>query len=239
MIRLDHLGEEADDAARGVELAALLALRAGELAEKILVDPSEGIVIHRGRDFGNLLQQFLEEGAGEEVVGFGQDAGELRVVLLDVPHRLVDGFARVSALGQCEKVVEPCVGREVEHSHSVVGSGLVQTGTAARGAGGLFQLGALGGEADLGEAQEDEAEDGGGIFLGLQARVGTELIRSSPEPLLQGVGGSVLLRWGNPDHGRLRMWDGGKVCPGRGLSCSSRFWRARCVMTMGCTAPQP
>ena len=38
VIRLNHLGEQADDAARGVEFAALLRLGAGELAKEIFVD---------------------------------------------------------------------------------------------------------------------------------------------------------------------------------------------------------
>ena len=90
MIRLDDFGEEADDAGRGVELAAFLALGAGELAEEVFVDAPEGVVVHGGGNLGDFLEQFLEEGAGEEVVGLGQDAGELRIVLLDVAHGVVD-----------------------------------------------------------------------------------------------------------------------------------------------------
>ncbi len=81
--RLDDLDDQADDAARRVELAALLALGAGELAEEVLVDAAEGVVVDGGGNLGDLLEQFLEQRAGEEVVGLGQDAGELRVVLLD------------------------------------------------------------------------------------------------------------------------------------------------------------
>ncbi len=63
-----------------------------------------------------------------------------------------------------------------------------------------FQLGALGGEADFGEAQEDVAEDGRGVFLGLEAGVGAELVRGIPEAFFQrGVVG-VLFGWGDPDH---------------------------------------
>jgi hypothetical protein len=53
----------------------------------------------------------------------------------------------------------------------VVGFGFVNAGAASEGTGtltpgpspggrGEFELGALGGEADFGETQEDEAEDG-------------------------------------------------------------------------------
>ena len=86
----DDLGQQLDDAARRVELAAALALGHGESAEEVFVDAAEGVVVERGRNLGDLLQQFLEQGAGEQVVGLGQHAGELRVVLLDLAHRGVD-----------------------------------------------------------------------------------------------------------------------------------------------------
>ena len=40
----EHLDEQLDDAARRVELAAFLALGAGELAEEIFVDPAEDVL---------------------------------------------------------------------------------------------------------------------------------------------------------------------------------------------------
>ena len=67
-----------------VELAALLPLGPRELAEEVLVDAAEGVVVERGGNLGDLLQQLLEQRAVEELVGLGQHAGELRVVLLDV-----------------------------------------------------------------------------------------------------------------------------------------------------------
>jgi hypothetical protein len=87
-------------AAAGVaKFAVALALAHSELAEELLVDASEGIVVQRGGDLGDFLEQFLEEGAGEEVVGLGQDAGELRVVLLDVAHGGIDLHADVLGFG--------------------------------------------------------------------------------------------------------------------------------------------
>ena len=44
---LDDLREQPDDAARRVELAALLAFGAGELAEEVFVDAAEGVVSRR------------------------------------------------------------------------------------------------------------------------------------------------------------------------------------------------
>ena len=103
MIRLDDFGEEADDAAGGVELAAFLALGAGELAEEVFVDAPEGVVVHGGGNLGDLLEQFLKQGAREEVVGLGQDARELRIVLLDVAHRLVDLAPTSAASGSASR----------------------------------------------------------------------------------------------------------------------------------------
>ena len=46
----------------------------------------------------------------------------------------------------------------------------------AGGSAGLFQDDSFGGEADFGEAQEDEAEDGRGVFPGFEAGVGAKLV---------------------------------------------------------------
>ena len=44
VVRLEHLDQQLDDAARRVELAALLALGAGELREEVFVDPAEHVL---------------------------------------------------------------------------------------------------------------------------------------------------------------------------------------------------
>ena len=66
---------------------------------------------------------------------------------------------------------------------------------------GLLRFCALGGEADFGEAQEDQAEDGRGVFLGLETGVGAELVGGVPEPFFQGGGGGVLSGWGDREYG--------------------------------------
>ena len=81
-------------------------------------------------------------------------------MLLDVAHRRVDLGADVGRLGQRQQVVEARLGREVEDALGVVGGGFIDAAAAPGRGAGLLQLGALGGEADLGEAQEDQAEDG-------------------------------------------------------------------------------
>ena len=86
---LDDLGEKLDDAARGVEFTSTLPLGHGELSEEVLVDAPEGVVVDGGRDLRHLLEQSLEQGAREEVVALGENAGELRIGLLDVAHGLI------------------------------------------------------------------------------------------------------------------------------------------------------
>ena len=84
----------------------------------------------------------------------------------------------------------------------MVGGGFIHAAAAPGGGAGLLQLGALGGEADFGEAQEDEAEDGAGVFLGLEAGVGAELVGGIPEALFERGGGGVFFGWGDPVHGQ-------------------------------------
>ena len=85
-------------AARGEELAALLAFRAGELAEEIFVDPSEGVVFETVGNLRDFLEQLFEQSAVEDLIRARQHTGELRVVLLDIRHRLVDFLADVARL---------------------------------------------------------------------------------------------------------------------------------------------
>jgi hypothetical protein len=155
--RLKDFDDQTDDTGRGIELAALLALGAGELAEEVFVDEAEGIVVEAGWDLRNLLEQLLEQNAGEDLIGFRKHAGELRVVLLDVAHRLVYVFADVGTLGAREEILEAGVGREVEDACGVVGRGVVRAwcGTAGRYAS-LLQLSAARNKTYLCKAQEDE-----------------------------------------------------------------------------------
>jgi hypothetical protein len=95
-------------------------------------------------------------------------------------------------------------------------------------------LSAFRGEPDFGEAQEDEAEDGRGVFLRFKAGIGAELIGGIPETFFECGGGSILLRWGDPVHmavaqGILNRFnregerDGGGVVAANGGPCSP--WR--------------
>lgn len=51
--------EEADDATRSVELAAFLPFGAGEFAQKVFVDASEGVVVRGSGNLRDFLEQFL------------------------------------------------------------------------------------------------------------------------------------------------------------------------------------
>src|SRR3546814_8860823 len=94
-------------------------------------------------------------------------------------------------------------------SSDVCSSDLVDA-AAATGTGALlFELLALGGEADIGEAQEDQAEDGAGVFLGLEPGIGAELVGGVPEVFFQGGRGGVLLGRGDPVQGGSRCVFGG------------------------------
>ena len=87
------------------EVEGFAAIEADEVGEEVFVDAPKGIVVHGGGDFGDLFQRFLEERAGEEVLGLRQNAGELRIVLLDVAHGLVDLRADVRRLGMASRAL--------------------------------------------------------------------------------------------------------------------------------------
>lgn len=195
---LDHLGEQLDDAGGRVELAAALALAHGEFPEEILVDAAEGVEVERGRDLGDFLEQILEQGAGEEVEGLGQDAGQLRIVFLDLAHGRVDLRSDVGRLGQGQQVLEPRLGGEVKDVFGVVGGRFIDAAAPAGRCAVPIQLGAPGRKTHLGEAQENQAEDGAGVFLGLQAGVGAELVGGIPEAFFQGGGGGFFFGGGDP-----------------------------------------
>ena len=98
----DDFDQQTHDGAGRVELAALLPFGAGEFAEEVFVDAPEGIVVKADRNLRNLLEQFFEQGAGKELKAARQHARQLRVVLFNFCHCLVDGLADVGAFRQLE-----------------------------------------------------------------------------------------------------------------------------------------
>ncbi|GEM_PF-4367256 len=93
--------------------------------------------------------------------------------------------ADVLCFWKIQQEVEPRVGREVENPLGVIRSGFIDTTATAGRCAGPFQLRALLREANFREAEENDAEDWAGIFLGLEAGVGAELIGGSPQTLFQ------------------------------------------------------
>ena len=95
----------------------------------------------------------------------------------------------------------------------MIRGGLVDAAAAPRRCLSLLQLGALGGEADLGKAQEDQAEDWRGILLGLEPGVGAVLVGGVPQALFECRRGGIFFSWRNSAHAiRIRppkLADGG------------------------------
>jgi hypothetical protein len=102
VIGLKDLHDQADDATRCEELAAFLPLCSGEFAEEIFVDPAEGVVVEACRNLRDFLKQFLQQRAVEDLISARQHAGELRIVLFDVGHRLVNLLTDVGTFRQVE-----------------------------------------------------------------------------------------------------------------------------------------
>ena len=127
-------------------------------------------------------------------------------MLLDVAHGVVDLRADVGGLGQLQQVVEARLGAQVEDAVGVVGGGFIHSAAATGRGAGLLQLRALGGEAHLGEAQEDQAEDGAGVLLGLQAGIGAELVGGIPQALFERGRGGVFFGVRDPTQNEPPRW---------------------------------
>ena len=99
-------------------------------------------------------------------------------------------LAGVGGFGQGEQVAIAGFGREVDDAARLV-VGRADGAAAGAGAG---EVAFGGGEAALGEAQEDEAEHRGGVFGTAQAGVGAQAIGGVPEALFEvgDVGGQSL-----------------------------------------------
>lgn len=95
-------------------------------------------------------------------------------MLLDVAHGGIDLRADVLGFGVVEQVIEPRLGGRMVGSIASPPPDATLT-LSPSPSGREKQFRTLGGEADFGEAQEAEAKDGRGVFLGLEARVGAEL----------------------------------------------------------------
>ena len=90
---------------------------------------------------------------------------------------LADG----AAFREVQQVVEARWLRKVNHALGMVGGRIIHARAAPGGGAGFLQLGALGSEANFGEAQEDEAENRLGILGLLEARASPQLVSGVPE----------------------------------------------------------
>jgi hypothetical protein len=158
----DDFDDELDDADGGEEFAAFLSFGHGELAEEVFVDFAEGVAVDVHGDGGEVLEEGDEEVFIEAGVVLGQDPLEVVVLGFDGLHGVVDGFADVGAFGKLLEVTEAGGFGEVEDALGLIVG--FADGAAAGGLGGEAGFGEV--EFVVGVAEEDEAEDGDGVFLG-------------------------------------------------------------------------
>ena len=196
-VRRQHRHQQPHDAARGVELAALLALRAGELREEILVDAAQdvlgAILLVAQADVAdqvNELAQALLVQPGMRVI-FRQHALQRTVIALDGEHGVVHDLADGRQLGACE---QGGPARLPRHPEDVLSPVFI----------GVFGIGALGGlslepRAPLLERvgdvlEEDQAEDDV-LVLG-RVHVAAQRVGGLPELIFEtevGGGAAVLV----------------------------------------------
>ena len=119
-VGLEHLDQQLDHAARRVELAALLALGAGELGEEVLVDAAEHVLgaarLVADPDVADQVDELAEALLVERGTGvvLGQHALERRVVALDAGHGVVHELADGGLLGLGLEVRPARLGRHPE-----------------------------------------------------------------------------------------------------------------------------
>jgi hypothetical protein len=189
-------GKLADALVVILDEAALLAFRHGELAEEVFVDAAEGVALDGESVGGETLQKGDQDGFVEAVVGAGENVFEGLVLGFDGLHGVVDGLADVGAFGQVEERGEAGFVGEIENALGlVVGFG---DGAAAGFLGGQPGFGL--GESEIGVAEEDQAEDGDGVFGGFELRVGAEFVGGAPEGLFE-VGVVSGHGWGSRPSG--------------------------------------
>jgi hypothetical protein len=139
LVGREHLDQHAHHVRRRVELPALLALRARELGEEILVHPSEDVLRAVGRaaqpDVGHqvdeLAQALLVEARPREVFGQHPDAVRLkrRVVALDGRHRVVHQLADGRLRGVGLQMRPACLLRHPEDAYRAVLVGVLGFGS--------------------------------------------------------------------------------------------------------------
>jgi len=94
----------------------------------------------------------------QRLVGLRQDSGELVVVRLDLPHRLIDSLAGICAFRQAEQVVKTSLGSYVQEAVGLIGRRVVDAGTPPTPCRVVLQRRPLLVEPYLGEAQKVEPQ---------------------------------------------------------------------------------
>ena len=216
LVRLQHFDQHAHDRARRVELAAALALGAGEAAEKVFVDAAENVLGLVARlahaDPGDEVDQFAQHHLVERraIVVLGQHALEAGIGLLDLGHRVVDQLADGRLLGV---VLQMRPARFLGHPEHVLGQILVRV----FGSGGVLrqQRRALRLEGVGDVLEKDQAERdvlvvgrfevlaqlvGGEEQLRLEAEIGSVAVRLLRLGRLGGFSVAGRTLWASPRH---------------------------------------
>ena len=180
----DDADDELDDGGGGEELAALLALAHGEVAEEVFVDLAEGVSLDVYGDGVHRLEQFLEQGVLEAVVGLGEHVFEVGVLRLDGPHGLVDGRADVGPLGERDQRREAGRFGKVKDTAGLIVRRADFPPSAASGSGQV--LGRLL-KLVVGVAQKHEPQHRDGVFGGFQLGISPQLVGRGPEAGFDGV----------------------------------------------------
>lgn len=194
LVRFQHGHQQFHHAARGVELAALLALRQRELAQEVLEHMAQHIgAAALGVAQGDVADEVDEaaEAGGVQVlpgVHLGQHALQRVVLPLDGIHGLIHRFTDAGLLGVALQKAPPRAGR---HEEDVLGLVLVLVlGVGAFGFLGLQPVVQLHeGIADV--LEENEAEHDV-LVLG-SIDVLAQLVSGFPELLFDGFFGGFLL----------------------------------------------
>ena len=123
----------------------------------------------------------------DAAVGAGHDAGEIRVGLLDRPHRVVQRPAQVGAFGERREPGEASLRRQENDALAdvVLCRDLLLVPAARLQRSHRTDPPLSLGEPLLGVAKEQEPQDRPRVFRGHQVRVGTQLVRRRPQPPLE------------------------------------------------------
>jgi hypothetical protein len=191
-----HRHQGLDDAGGRIELAALLALGAGELPEEVLVDltqhiPRLGLILTKA-DGGDEINELAELAIGQRRAGVPlvENAFKPRVFRLDGCQGVIDALADIRLLGggaqgfptgaPAPRRRSPlCSSRGLRVRRLSLGAGIQQAVIVVLVGKAASQFGAAGGKGVGDKLQEDQAENQVLVFGGID--VGAQLVGGGPE----------------------------------------------------------